>query len=55
MKSGDVLFNIMSSFKLCQSSDKFEYDIDYGYLAALEYKKQNDRDYGKEPILLKIN
>jgi hypothetical protein len=53
-KKGDVIFNIMSSFKLNSKSSNFEYDIDYGELAYKEYKKEADRDYGKEPMLLKI-
>ena len=54
-KQGDVLFNIMSSFKLSGNTGKNEYDLNYGELAAMEYVKQNDRNYGKEPLLLKIN
>lgn len=54
-KQGDVLFNIMTSFKLSGKTGSNEYDLNYGELAGMEYVKQNDRNYGKEPLLLKIN
>jgi hypothetical protein len=38
-KKGDVIFNIMSSFKLNSKTSKFEYDLDYGELAKLYYQK----------------
>lgn len=37
----------MSSFKLSSKTETYKYDLDYGELAAREYKKVNDRDYGK--------
>lgn len=43
----------MSSFKLSKI-DNYECDLDYGELAMKIYKKINDRDEGKEPVLIKI-
>ena len=49
-----MLFNIMSSFKVSSKTENFEYDLDYGSLAQRVFRKINDRDEGKEPVLIKI-
>lgn len=51
---GDVLFNIMNSFKVVEAFSESEYDLEYGYLPYIYYAKYTDRTPNIETSSIRV-
>ena len=51
---GDVLFNIMNTFKVADSYGGGEYDLEYGYLPYVYFAKYTDRNPNVDTSSLRV-
>ncbi len=53
-EEGDVVFNVLNTFKIVTAFTKNEYDLEYGHLSALYYGNKTERLRGHDAGAIRI-